>query len=64
MAKQSLKNLSATRLTGWYPYPFLDITKLGYGKVLVNIAVILLVAFLPAVALKVLDRWLPGKHAA
>jgi hypothetical protein len=32
-------------LTGWYPYPFVDVIKLGYEQTLVNI-VGLVVAFL------------------
>lgn len=43
-------------LTGWYPYPFLDVAELGYPRSLLNIAVVLAVAFaLALVALRV-DR--------
>lgn len=47
-------------ITGWYPYPFLDVGIHGYGTVLVNcvlVAVLLLLLSAGAVAL---DRWLPG----
>ena len=32
-------------VTGWYPYPFIDVTKLGYGRMLLNSAGLIL-AFL------------------
>jgi hypothetical protein len=30
-------------VTGWYPYPFLDVAQLGYGRALVNIAALVAV---------------------
>jgi hypothetical protein len=43
----------------YYPYPFLDVVDLGYGRVLVNIGLVaLLFAALAAVALWA-DRRLP-----
>jgi hypothetical protein len=50
-------------MTGWYPYPFLDVSKLGYANVSVNIALVLLAAVLVAVTFKALDLWLPRLHA-
>ena len=35
--------LTQARLTGWYPYPFLDVSALGYVAVLRNAAIILAV---------------------
>lgn len=38
-------------VTKWYPYPFVDVNKLGYNKALFNTAGILLVIFLLSLAL-------------
>jgi uncharacterized membrane protein len=46
--------LAAGAITGWYPYPFLDVTAKGYGTVLVNsagIAVALVVVLAALIAL-------------
>ncbi len=43
-------------LTGWYPYPFLNAEKLGYGQVSATLAVILGAALATAFALQVLER--------
>jgi hypothetical protein len=45
--------------TGWYPYPFLDVTEHGYPTVLRNIAFVLLAAVLVALALKLVERLMP-----
>ncbi|WP_439574496.1 Pr6Pr family membrane protein [Phreatobacter sp.] len=48
---------------GWYPYPFLDVGRLGLGVVLRN-ALVVTVLFLGLAALMVaLDRWL-GRRTA
>jgi hypothetical protein len=50
-------------ITGWYPYPFLDVGIHGYGTVLLNcllVALLLLAISWGAVAL---DRRLPGPRA-
>ena len=45
--------------TGWYPYPFLNPTNLGYHVALRNTGFVLLGAAMLAVGFKALDRWLP-----
>lgn len=42
---------------GWYPYPFLDVTTLGLGMVVVDAIGVLLVFMLVACALVGLARW-------
>ena len=42
--------------TGWYPYPFLDVAEIGYPKALLNIALVLLVALVLALAAAWTDR--------
>ncbi len=44
--------------TGWYPYPFLDVPRLGYAAVLTNIAGLFLVFFSVGLALVTIDRLL------
>jgi len=41
----------------WYPYPFLDVTKLGYLLVLVDACAVLLVFVAVALLLVALGRW-------
>ena len=51
----------------WYPYPFLDVTKLGYLRVLIDACVVLLVFIVVALLLVALGRWQvrrSGKTAA
>jgi hypothetical protein len=50
--------------TGWYPYPFLDVGTLGYGKVVLNMAAILSFAFALAVMLMTLDRRRQARRGA
>lgn len=49
-------------VTGWYPYPFLDVTRLGYATALRNTAVVLLAAAGITALLRLLDQRLlkPG----
>lgn len=47
--------------TGSYPYPFMDVTALGYEAVLANIAVILSLAFVLSVVFMATDRHLPRR---
>lgn len=42
--------------TGWYPYPFLDVTDLGHPVALRNVAFVLLLALAIAALLRYLDR--------
>ncbi|MFT3669870.1 MAG: Pr6Pr family membrane protein [Pseudoxanthomonas sp.] len=46
-------------LTGWYPYPFLNADKLGYGQVGITLVVILGAALATAFLLRAVERWLP-----
>lgn len=43
-------------ISGWYPYPFLDVGQLGYPKAVLNIVLILVGAAVVAVILRFLDR--------
>ncbi len=45
-------------LTGWYPYPFLNADKLGYGQVGITLVVILGAALATAFLLRTIERWL------
>lgn len=52
-------------VTDWYPYPFSDVTQLGYPTVLVNLGVVVLIAALLGAVLRLLDTRLPfGSPAA
>lgn len=42
--------------TGWYPYPFLNVTNLGFTLALRNVGFVLLLALVVATVLKLLDR--------
>jgi hypothetical protein len=51
------------RIVDWYPYPFVDVIKLGYGRVTLNCLGVA-VAFLVITALAVAhDRWLARRQA-
>ena len=43
-------------ISGWYPYPFLDVGRLGYPKAIGNIVLILVAAGVIAVIFRLLDR--------
>ncbi|GAA2235440.1 Pr6Pr family membrane protein [Herbiconiux moechotypicola] len=47
-------------ITGWYPYPFLDVDLIGFADSIRNSAVILLVAIAIAALLTLLDKHLPA----
>ncbi|MEV8443195.1 Pr6Pr family membrane protein [Actinosynnema sp. NPDC051121] len=47
-------------LTDWYPYPFLDVTELGFGTALRNAVIVFAVAAVLAWVLKVVDTKLAG----
>ena len=49
--------LARGALNGWYPYPFLDVTNLGYVQVVINALLVLLFFIAVAVALMGLARW-------
>jgi hypothetical protein len=46
-------------VTGWYPYPFLDVTEVGYGAALIAVSGVLVLGVL----LLLLFRWLDRKLA-
>jgi len=41
---------------GWYPYPFIDVSKLGYGRMLLNSAGLILAFLALELLLVALDR--------
>jgi hypothetical protein len=45
---------------GWYPYPFLDVTRLGYAKAVLNCVWVALLLLALAAAAVAADRKLPG----
>jgi hypothetical protein len=45
-------------IVGWYPYPFIDVNVLGYGKVFVNCVWIAVLYLGVAAALTTFDGWL------
>jgi hypothetical protein len=45
--------------TSWYPYPFTDVTVLGYPTVLINLLVVVLIAIVLGAVLRLLDTRLP-----
>jgi hypothetical protein len=55
--------LARGALNHWYPYPFLDVTVLGYLQVLLNACAVLLVFIVTAALLLALGRWQLRRHA-
>ena len=47
-------------LTGWYPYPFLDVTTIGYARALLGVAVVLVLGVMFLLLFRWLDRRLPN----
>ena len=47
-------------ITNWYPYPFLDVSLIGFADSVRNCLVILLIGVIIAVILTLLDRRLPA----
>ncbi|GGF30557.1 hypothetical protein GCM10011399_24740 [Subtercola lobariae] len=47
-------------VTGWYPYPFLDVTTIGFADSVRNCAVVLLIGVIITIALTLLDKRLPA----
>jgi hypothetical protein len=45
-------------IVDWYPYPFTDVTKHGYGRVFVNMSAIAAVFLTVGFAFRAADRWL------
>jgi hypothetical protein len=47
-------------VTGWYPYPFLDVTTIGFADALRNSLIVLAIGVVIAVVITVLDHRLPS----
>jgi hypothetical protein len=47
-------------VTGWYPYPFLDVTTIGFAESVRNSAIVLVIGIMIAVVLTFLDHHLPS----
>jgi hypothetical protein len=47
-------------ISSWYPYPFLDVTTIGYLDALRNSAIVLMIAVIIAAILTLLYRRLPS----
>jgi hypothetical protein len=47
-------------ITGWYPYPFLDVNTIGFADSVRNSAVVLAIGVVIAVILTLLDKHLPA----
>lgn len=47
-------------ITGWYPYPFLDVATIGFADSIRNSGVVLLIGVVIAIVLTLLDRRLPS----
>jgi len=50
-------------LVNWYPYPFLNLTNIGYSKVLMNVGVMIILFFIAGLLLIVIsNRFRNNKH--
>jgi hypothetical protein len=47
-------------VSGWYPYPFLDVSDLGYAVALRNLGFVVVLALLFLLAFRTVDRRLPA----
>ena len=47
-------------VTGWYPYPFLDVATIGFADSVRNSAIVLLIGVVIAVALTLIDHHMPS----
>jgi hypothetical protein len=47
-------------VTGWYPYPFLDVAELGYARALVDVAFVVLLALALLGLFRLVDAKLPA----
>lgn len=50
--------------SGWYPYPFLEAFRIGYGAVVRNVFMVLVIAAALALAFARIDRWLAARGTA
>jgi hypothetical protein len=49
-------------LTGWYPYPFIDPSRIGYAAALRNVGLLSVFFLVVTAAATVADRWLTGRR--
>lgn len=49
-------------IVGWYPYPFIDVTELGYPLVLANAAGVVVLMVVLTLGARALDGRLPGER--
>jgi hypothetical protein len=47
-------------ITGWYPYPFLDVATIGFAESVRNSAIVLFIGIMIAIVLTYLDHHLPS----
>ncbi len=52
--------LALGAVTGWYPYPFLDVTVIGYAAAVRNLAFVAVLALVLLLAFRLGDRKLPA----
>lgn len=45
-------------IVDWYPYPFVDVIEIGYGRALINVSVIAVLFLLLGAAASAIERWL------
>lgn len=50
-------------ITGWYPYPFIDVDKLGYSRTLLNALALTVLLLVFGAIYRVLDTWRGGAKA-
>ena len=52
-------------ITDWYPYPFVDVSEIGYARTLINAAIVTVIFLALAAGARWLDRTLPpAPHSA
>lgn len=51
-------------ITNWYPYPFLNVAKIGYEKVLINVCAMIILFFITGLVLIVLNNKLKANKVA
>jgi hypothetical protein len=50
-------------ITGWYPYPFIDVDKLGYSRTVLNALALTVLLLVFGAIYRVLDTWSGGAKA-
>lgn len=51
---------SVGHFTAWYPYPFLDVSRVGWGGAVTGAAIVVVLALVLTAIMLVVDRWLPS----